>query len=43
MVDSDLRSITADWVKYLLEPVLEKNYLVKVWEEKSSEKAEAEA
>jgi hypothetical protein len=26
MVDSDLRSITADWVKYLLEPVLEKGY-----------------
>ena len=24
MVDSDLRSITADWVKYLLDPVLEK-------------------
>jgi glycosyltransferase involved in cell wall biosynthesis len=26
MVDSDLSSITADWVKYLLEPVLEKGY-----------------
>jgi glycosyltransferase involved in cell wall biosynthesis len=26
MVDSDLRSITADWVKYLLSPVLEKGY-----------------
>ena len=26
MVDSDLRSITADWVKYLLEPILEKGY-----------------
>ena len=26
MVDSDLRSITADWVQYLLEPVLEKGY-----------------
>ena len=26
MVDSDLRSITPDWVKYLLEPVLEKDY-----------------
>ena len=26
MVDSDLRSITPDWVKYLLEPVLEKGY-----------------
>lgn len=26
MVDSDLRSITADWVNYLLEPVLEKGY-----------------
>jgi glycosyltransferase involved in cell wall biosynthesis len=26
MVDSDLRSITADWVKYLLDPVLEKGY-----------------
>ena len=26
MVDSDLRSITADWVKYLLDPVLEKDY-----------------
>lgn len=26
MVDSDLRSITADWVKYLLDPVLEKSY-----------------
>jgi glycosyltransferase involved in cell wall biosynthesis len=25
-VDSDLRSITPDWVKYLLEPVLEKGY-----------------
>jgi glycosyltransferase involved in cell wall biosynthesis len=25
-VDSDLRSITPDWVKYLLEPVLEKDY-----------------
>jgi glycosyltransferase involved in cell wall biosynthesis len=26
MVDSDLRSITADWIKYLLDPVLEKGY-----------------
>ncbi|MFC1838501.1 glycosyltransferase [Thermodesulfobacteriota bacterium] len=26
MVDSDLRSITADWVKYLVEPILEKEY-----------------
>ncbi len=26
MVDSDLRSITADWVKYLLHPVLEEGY-----------------
>lgn len=26
VVDSDLRSITGDWVKYLLEPVLEKDY-----------------
>jgi hypothetical protein len=26
MVDSDLRSITADWIKYLLAPVLEKEY-----------------
>ena len=26
MVDSDLRSITADWVKYLLYPALEKGY-----------------
>jgi glycosyltransferase involved in cell wall biosynthesis len=26
MVDSDLRSITADWVKYLLDPVLERDY-----------------
>lgn len=26
MVDSDLRSITADWVRYLLEPVLEEGY-----------------
>ncbi len=26
VVDSDLRSITHDWVKYLLEPILEKNY-----------------
>ncbi len=26
MVDSDLRSITADWVKYLLDSVLEKGY-----------------
>ena len=26
MVDSDLRSITPDWVKYLMEPVLEKGY-----------------
>jgi len=26
MVDSDLRSITADWVKYLIEPVLERGY-----------------
>jgi len=26
VVDSDLRSITGDWVKYLLEPILEKGY-----------------
>ena len=26
VVDSDLRSITSDWVKYLLEPILEKSY-----------------
>jgi len=26
VVDSDLRSITSDWVKYLLEPVLEMGY-----------------
>ena len=26
MVDSDLRSITADWVKYLIEPVLERGF-----------------
>jgi len=26
VVDSDLRSITSDWVKYLIEPVLEKGY-----------------
>ena len=26
MVDSDLRSITADWVKYLIDPILEKKY-----------------
>lgn len=26
VVDSDLRSITSDWVKYLLEPVLEKGF-----------------
>ncbi|MBU1902748.1 MAG: glycosyltransferase [Proteobacteria bacterium] len=26
MVDSDLRSITPEWVKFLLEPVLERNY-----------------
>jgi hypothetical protein len=26
MVDADLRSITPDWVKHLLEPVLEKGY-----------------
>jgi hypothetical protein len=26
VVDSDLRSIMSDWVKYLLEPVLEKGY-----------------
>jgi glycosyltransferase involved in cell wall biosynthesis len=26
MVDSDLRSITADWVQYLLDPVLERGY-----------------
>jgi len=26
MVDSDLRSINEDWVKYLLDPVLEKGY-----------------
>ena len=26
MVDSDLRSITADWVKYLIDPILEKGF-----------------
>jgi glycosyltransferase involved in cell wall biosynthesis len=26
VVDSDLHSITSDWVKYLLEPILEKDY-----------------
>ena len=26
VVDADLRSITSDWVKYLLEPILEKDY-----------------
>jgi hypothetical protein len=26
VVDSDLRSITSDWVKYLLDPVLDKGY-----------------
>ncbi len=26
VVDSDLRSITSDWVKYLLEPVVDKGY-----------------
>ncbi|MBN2126282.1 MAG: glycosyltransferase [Deltaproteobacteria bacterium] len=26
MVDSDLRSITPDWVRYLMDPVLEKDY-----------------
>ncbi|HWP56988.1 MAG TPA: glycosyltransferase family 2 protein [Candidatus Acidoferrales bacterium] len=26
VVDADLRSITPDWVRFLLEPVLEKNY-----------------
>ena len=26
VVDSDLRSITGDWVKYLLEPILDKGY-----------------
>ena len=26
MVDSDLRSITADWVKYLIDPILENGY-----------------
>ena len=26
MVDSDLRSITADWVQYLLDPVLDRGY-----------------
>jgi hypothetical protein len=26
MVDADLRSITPDWVKYLMDPVLEQNY-----------------
>jgi glycosyltransferase involved in cell wall biosynthesis len=26
VVDSDLRSITGDWVKYLLEPILEKDF-----------------
>ncbi|MFQ5843091.1 MAG: glycosyltransferase [Thermodesulfobacteriota bacterium] len=26
VVDSDLRSITSDWIKYLIDPVLEKGY-----------------
>jgi glycosyltransferase involved in cell wall biosynthesis len=26
VVDSDLRSITSDWIKYLIDPVLEKEY-----------------
>lgn len=26
IVDSDIRSITSDWVKYLIEPILGKNY-----------------
>jgi glycosyltransferase involved in cell wall biosynthesis len=26
VVDSDLRSITSDWIKYLLEPILEEGY-----------------
>lgn len=26
MVDSDLRSITADWIKYLIDPVFKKDY-----------------
>ncbi len=26
LVDSDLRSITSDWVKYLLEPIVERKY-----------------
>lgn len=26
VVDSDLRSITSDWIKYLIEPVLEKDF-----------------
>jgi len=26
VVDSDLRSITSDWIRYLLEPILEKGY-----------------
>jgi glycosyltransferase involved in cell wall biosynthesis len=26
VVDSDLRSITSDWVKYLLEPIVERDY-----------------
>ena len=26
VVDSDLRSITSEWVKYLLEPILEMHY-----------------
>ena len=26
MVDSDLRNITADWAKYLIDPILEKGY-----------------
>jgi glycosyltransferase involved in cell wall biosynthesis len=26
VVDSDLRSITPDWIKYLIDPVLDKNY-----------------
>ncbi|HIC92432.1 MAG TPA: glycosyltransferase family 2 protein [Syntrophaceae bacterium] len=26
IVDSDIRSITSDWIKYLIEPILEKGY-----------------
>ncbi|MGI6388148.1 MAG: hypothetical protein ACOX2W_13720 [Desulfomonilia bacterium] len=26
VVDSDIRSITSDWIQYLLEPVLKRDY-----------------